>query len=136
MKGRDLHNNMITKKALSIGAISSNTNTDGDIIDTNGYKQVEFAILSGTLTDGAYTPAIFEGDDSGLSDGAATAAADLLGTVAGATFALTDDNVTKRIGYKGNKRYVRLRLVSTAVTTGGTLGAVAILSNPLVAPTP
>lgn len=43
-------------------------------------------------------------------------------------------NVTKRIGYKGKKRYVQCGVKSTA--TAGTLVSVtAVLHSPLVAPT-
>ncbi|MBX4992279.1 hypothetical protein ABID08_000709 [Rhizobium binae] len=129
MASRDLHNNLGVAVALNIGAISSNTTTNGAIIDTQGFESVEFVIQSGTLTDGSYAPTITEGDQANLSDGSATAAADLLGTAASATFAATDDNVAKKIGYKGGKRYIRLNIVSTGVTTGGTLGATAIKGN-------
>ncbi|KQV33138.1 MULTISPECIES: hypothetical protein [unclassified Rhizobium] len=126
MASKDSHNNLNFAVALNIGAISSNTTTNGAIIDTQGYESVEFVIQSGTLTDGGYAPTITEGDASDLTGGTATAAADLLGTLAGATFAATDDNVVKKIGYKGSKRYVRLNIVSTGVTTGGTLGATVV----------
>jgi len=126
MASRDIHNNLGAVVALNIGAISSNTTTNGAIVDTQGFEAVEFFIQSGTLTDGSYAPTVTEGNASDLSDGSATAAGDLLGTLAGATFAATDDNAVKKIGYKGGKRYVRLNIVSTGVTTGGTLGAVAV----------
>lgn len=131
---RDLHHNLNLTTALNTAAIGSNTTTNGAIIDTKGFSSLEFAIKSGTLTDGTYTPALTEGDASDLSDGTAVAAGDLLGTIAGATFAATDDNKVKKIGYTGGKRYVRLSLVTTGVTTGGTIGAIAIQGHPSFAP--
>lgn len=132
---QDLHNNVKVSKALAVTAISSSTNTDGEIIDTAGFKSCEFAILSGTLTDGTYTPAVLESDDSLMSGATATAADDLVGTVALATYTTgAPDNAVKKLGYKGNKRYVQLRLVSTAVTTGGTLAAVCVQGSPNYAP--
>lgn len=133
MASRDLHNNIEPKVALNSASISSDTTTNGNIIDTQGFESVEFLIVSGSITDGSYVPAITEGDDSSLSDGAAATA--LIGTAADATFASTDDNKVKRIGYKGIKRYVRLGLTSTSVTTGGSFSAVAVLGNPHDAPT-
>lgn len=135
MASRDLHNNVEPKVALNIAAISTNAATNGAIIDTSGFESVEFIVQSATITDGTYTPSLTEGDASDLTGGNAVATADLIGTVAGATFAATDDNVVKRIGYKGNKRYVRLTLTSAGVTTGGTLGAIAVLGHPHSAPT-
>lgn len=131
---RDLHNNIGVAAALNPQAIGSSTTTNGAIIDLAGFESVEFVIQSATLTDGTYTPSITEGDESDLSDGSAAAAADLLGTVADATFAASDDNAVKRIGYRGNKRYVRLNITSASVTTGGTLAAVAIKGHPRNAP--
>ncbi|BAI71476.1 hypothetical protein AZL_020380 [Azospirillum sp. B510] len=131
---RDLHNNLAPLVALNIGAIASNTTTNGAIIDTRGFNSLEFVIQSGTLTDGTYTPALIEGNASDLSDGSPVAADDLLGTVAAATFAATDDNKVKKLGYRGNKRFVRLSLVSAGASTGGTIGATAILGHPRNAP--
>jgi len=126
---KDLHNNVKTEVALDITAISSDTTTNGNIIDMQGYGSVEFIILSGTLTDGTYTPLIHEGDDSGLSDASAVADGDLLGTEAGAAFAASEDDSVKKVGYIGNKRYVRLSIVSASTTTGGTVSAVSVKGN-------
>lgn len=134
---KDLHSNLAVAVAKTIAAISSNTTTNGSIIDTDGYHSVEFSILSGALTDGSYAPKIEVGNESDLSD-AVTVSTDsekILGTVAGATFAATDDNAVKKIGVRADGyRYVRLSIVSTGVSTGGTLGAVALLGHPTIAP--
>jgi hypothetical protein len=124
---RDLHNNITVSNALDTQVISTNTTTVGDIIDTKGNSAVEFVIQSGTLTNGAFAVLIEEGDAANLSDAAAVADADLLGTESDAGFAATDDNTVTKIGYIGDQRYVRLSIVSTSVTSGGTLGAVAVL---------
>ncbi|MGK9199017.1 hypothetical protein [Sinorhizobium meliloti] len=134
MASKDLHNNIGVAVALNNGSIASNTTTNGVIIDTAGFESIEFVVQSGTITDGTYTPGITAGDASDLSDGATVAAPDLLGTNAGAQFVAADDNVAKKIGYKGGKRYVRLHVLSTGVTTGGTFSAVAIKGNARSAP--
>lgn len=123
----DLHNEATSRVGLVIGAITTNTTTSGAIIDTAHYESLEYYIQSGTLTDGTYTAQIWHGNDSGLSDAVQLTGEEVLGS---AVFALTDDNATKRIGYVGKKRYVQLRILSAAVTTGGTLGAVAVLGTP------
>ena len=137
MAKKDLKNSILEKVALNIQAISSDTTTDGAAIDTKGYQSVTFVLQSATLTDGTYTPVIEESDTGDFSgEENAVADADLLGTEAAAAFAAADDNEVRRIGYVGNKRYVRLTLVSTSTSTGGTLGAVAILGHPEVQETP
>lgn len=130
MPNHDLHNNVKTQIARNFAAITTDTTTAGSVIDLKGYGSCEFVIASGTLTDGAYAILIEDGDASNLSDAAAVADTYLLGTESAAGFAATDDNTVKKIGYVGSKRYVRLSIVSTSTTSGGTIGAVAVLGNP------
>lgn len=132
MSSFDLKNNVSVANALNIQAISSNTSIAGVSIDTKGFESVTFAIQSGTLTDGTYTPEVSESDDNSTF----TAVADdfLIGTEANAVLVATDDNKVKTIGYAGKKRYVKLTITSTGVTSGGTLGASVILGHPKSAP--
>lgn len=127
----DLHDNCEVANALDSSTISSDTTTNGEIIDTAAFHGLEFILKSGAITDGAYTVALTEGDDSGLSDGTAVSADDLLGSIA---FADTEDNVAKRIGYIGKKRYVRLSIVSTGTASGGIFDGVAVKYAPFHAP--
>ncbi len=125
--------------AFDIQAIGTDTTTNGDVIDTQGYEAVSFFFQTGTITDGDYTVLIQEGDESDLSDASAVADADLLpagtGQEADASFdADTGDNQVSKIGYRGTKRYVRFNVVSTNTSTGGTVGAIAILEYPDEAP--
>lgn len=129
----DLHNNVLQKAALDTTAISTNTTTAGAIIDTKGFESIEFVVQAGTLTDGAYTVKLEDGDDSGLSDAADVSSELVLGGLP--AFADTEDNAVKRVGSISKKRYQRLSIVSTGVTTGGTLSAVALLSHARSAPT-
>jgi hypothetical protein len=134
MSSIDLHSQIFCYNALSNATIATNTTTVGAIIDTAGYESCEFIIKSGTRTDGTYTPLIQDGDDSGLSDAAAVSDTFLVGTEAAA--AITASNALGRIGYVGKKRYVRLSIVSTSVTSGCTaFGAVAVLGNARTQPT-
>lgn len=131
MKLFDLHNNCEVANALDSQTISSDTTTNGEIVDVAGFHGIEFILKSGTVTDGAYTVTLTEGDDAALSDGATVAAADLLGSIA---FAAADDNVAKRVGYIGKKRYVRMNVVSTSTTSGGVFDGVAVKFSPNHAP--
>jgi hypothetical protein len=143
----DLHNYVKTYPALTIQTINSNTATNGAIIDTQYFESLELVILSGTITDGTYVPSIYESDDSGMAGATAITSDFLIGTtnvveptpsygttvvdpIGDATFTGADDNKTARIGVLNKKRYVRLTLTSTVVTTGGVLSAVAVLSHP------
>lgn len=121
----DLHNNIDTVPAFNTATVTSDSN--GLIIDTVEFFKVEFSVQSGTVTDGSYSWIIQEGAESDGSDMADVAADDILG--AGVTFAATDDNVAKRIGYRGKQRYVRIRVDETGASSGGTFTATAILAG-------
>lgn len=131
----DIHNEIYPTVALNTAAISSSTTTTGtNIIDTQGYGALEFVLNVAARTDGTYTIALEHGDNSALSDAAAPDATDILGTLAAT--AISTANTVKRVGYVGNKRYVRANVVSTSVTTGATVGVLAIRGRPTVAPAP
>lgn len=131
---KDLHNSVKVSRALSPAAITTgNATLNSEIIDTSGFASLEFLIAAGAITDGTFTPSIIEGDAADLSDGAAAAAGDLLGSAA--VIAATDDNAVRKIGYRGNKRYARLRLVQAGATTGGFVAAVAVQGHPGTHPT-
>ena len=127
----ELHHDTEQRTGLDITAISTDTTTAGEIIDTAGFEALEFYLISGTVTDGAYAVSLQHGDDASLSDAAAVSADETLGN---ADFAAADDDAAKRIGYIGKRRYVRLSIVSTSTSTGGTIGAVAVLGTPHHAP--
>lgn len=130
---KELHNNIDDRMALNPAAITTDTTTAGIIIDTAGYESLEFLIIAKTITDGAYALKLEEGDDSGLSDAADVAAADVLGVLTG--FVAADDNTVKRVGSIGKKRYQRLSIVSTSTTTGvDIMSAIALLGHPQHAP--
>lgn len=126
MASQDLKNNIHVTKALNIAAISSSTTTAGVEIDTAGYESVTFVIESGAYTDGTFTPLVQESDTSGSYSGS-VADADLIGTEADA--ALSAAHGRSLVGYNGKKRYVKLSIVSTSVSSGATVGATAILGH-------
>lgn len=138
---RDLHNNMRTKVTVAAVAIGANATKTGIVVDRQGYGGVEFVASYGsvTTTGSIVTLVVKEGDVTGTMTSVADAS--LLGTETLASLlaatprtAGTTKEVSKRIGYKGNKRYVSCDAVSTGVTSVGVVGINAILFEPSNAP--
>ncbi len=133
---KDSHNNFKVSRAISPVTVSNNTAQVGQIIDTQGYDSLEFLIAAGSLADldATYTVLVEEGDDSGLSDAAAVADTDLLGTEAEAGFDFSNDDEVRKIGYIGSKRYVRLTITPANNTANASLSAVAVQGHAVNAP--
>lgn len=134
---RDLHNNIHVKRAISPVSVADTTAQVGEIIDRQGYDSLEYLIAIGSVADAdaTFTVLLEEGDAANLSDAAAVADADLLGTEALAGFQFDDDNEVRKLGYKGNKRYTRLTITPVANASAALLSAVAVLGHPASAPT-
>lgn len=126
MASEDLRSNITVQNAFNTQTISSDTTTNGVIIDTAGYEGLTFVIKAGAVTAGDVTPLIQDGEDSGLSDAANVADDFLIGTEAAAQIDAANEVFT--IGYVGKKRYVRLSLVS-ANSANLVVGGEAILSD-------
>jgi hypothetical protein len=141
----DLHNNSRAQVVLAPRALATVAGSKtAKVIDRQGYGGVEFIFCYGaTSASTAAIPVIVkEGDVTGTLTSVAND--DLLGTEALAGIGLVartsgvGKNVTKRIGYKGNKRYVAayIGVVSAAVVTAANIfGISAILHSPEVGPT-
>ncbi|HEU4752058.1 MAG TPA: hypothetical protein VFU47_03040 [Armatimonadota bacterium] len=135
---RDLHNNIDVRRAISPVSVADNTAQVSQIIDRQGYEALEFAIATGSLgdADATFTVLVEDGDQANLSDAAAVADTDLLGTEAEAGFTFADDDKTRRIGYVGGKRYVRLTITPVNNAAAALISAVAILGCPAIRPVP
>jgi hypothetical protein len=142
MTTRNIHSKVRTAVGVAPVAIgTTGTGQVGKIIDRSGYGGVEFIIGYGTITATAavYTVTVKEGDVTGTMTSVADANLDGTETLAGLAAATTrtsgvSKNVTKRIGYVGNKRYVQCGVKST--TTAATpVSVVALLHSPELAPT-
>lgn len=130
----ELYHRVLQKAALNLQAITTNTTTVGAIIDTAGFESMTYIIQAKTITDGVYDIKLEEGDDSGLSDVAVVPTDQVLDALP--QFVAADDNAVKRVGVIGKKRYQRLSVVSTGVTTGvDSIGAVAVMGHAKVMPT-
>jgi len=133
----DLHNNINIKRVISPVSVADNTAQVGQIIDIQGYESLEYIIATGSLADAdaTFTALLEEGDAANLSDAAAVADAQLLGTEALASFTYADDDKVLKLGYKGFKRYTRLTITPAANASAALISAVAILGRPCIAPT-
>lgn len=136
----DLHNNLHFKSLFP--PIAAQTNSDSarvsNIIDTANYDSLELVLNNGTNTDANATFAVTlaESDDSGMSGSNAVAAADMIGTLALASFQFDDDTECRKLGYKGSKRYVQMTVTPTGNNSGDWfMSGIAIQGNPRKAPT-
>ena len=139
----DLHNNSRALRVISPVAVgTTGTGQTGKIIDRQGFGGLEFICAYGaiTATNAVFTVTVKEGDVTGTLTSVADT--DLLGTELLAGVAATTPrtsgvsrNVVKRVGYKGNKRYVQANIKST-ITAGTIISCDALLYSPSVMPTP
>lgn len=134
---RDLYNNLAIRRAISPVSVADNTAQVSQIIDRQGFDSLVFGIAIGSVADAdaTFTVLVEDGNDSGLSDAAAVADSELNGTEAAAGFQFDDDNETRKIGYVGNKRYVRLTITPASNASAALLSAVAILGHASLQPT-
>jgi len=133
----ELHETVKALRSISPVAVgTTGTGQTGKVVDRMGYGGVEFIVDYGTITatNATLTPTIKEGDVTGTMTSVADS--DLLGTeaLAGITATATrtsgvSKNVSKRVGYKGKKRYVSCSIKST-VTAGTLISATALMFNP------
>lgn len=137
MPVRDLFNNITPKYGANVTTTSDNTAVVSSIVDTLGYESATYVIITGTLVDAdaVFTVTVDEGNVSNLSDASAVAAADLLGTTALASFTFAADLACFKIGYVGNKRYVRVTVTPTNNTGSNPIAGVWIMGHPALKPT-
>lgn len=118
-----------SEHGLALSAtLSGTTKAEGDWIDMQGWESLTFSVSTGTVTDAGaaagFSFQVEEGDDT--TDAGATAVADddLIGAESDLTVTADtdDDKFIGTIGYRGDKRYVRM----TAVGTTGTDAAVTV----------
>lgn len=117
---RDYLNHIHTVRAVApAAAVADNTPWVSQIIDVAGFEGLVFLILLGALADADVTFAVTmeHGNDSGLADTSAVPASQITGSLALAGFRFDDDNETRKVGYVGSKRYVRLTI--TPANNGG-----------------
>lgn len=138
---RDLYHGIKRVRSISPVAIgTTGTGKTGAIVDRAGFQSVTFEFDYGTMTatGGTIVPTVFHGDVTGTMTSIADS--DLIGTESAAGIPQAtprtsgvNKNVSKSLGYKGVKRYVQCKLVST-VTAAPPVAATVLLGNPHNAP--
>lgn len=127
MPTRDGFSDKLVLEALASTAISTDTTTVGNIIDTADFDMgVAFFVDVTAYTDGTYTIFLEESDDSGMS-GAVTVADEKFIPETGPV-AITAATVA---GFAGNGvfstlRFIRFNIVSTSTSTGATMNAIVV----------
>lgn len=134
---RDLANHLSVKRAISPVSISDNSPLVSQIVDLSGFDKAMFAIVTGSIADAdaTFTVLVQHGNDPALSDAADVPDSQLTGTEAAAGFKFDSDDQTRKIGYVGPKRYLRLTITPANNTGAALISAVAILSGSRYTPT-
>lgn len=132
---KDMHSNIKVITAITPAAVGTSGAAGGKLsaaIDRRGYESAEFVFNYSTTanTGDTITPIVYESDTATSAGFTAVADADLIGTEAALTLPAAG---ASKIGYRGNKRYIGIRLYGTGHATG-TVAAIAILGNPSIAP--
>ena len=120
----DLHDNVKMVRAYSPQAATTDTTPIvTQIVDRADFATLEFGIAIGAAGTGCTAAvSLEEGNDSALADTAVPATSVLLGTLAAAGFTTANGaNATRKIGYIGSKRYVRL-----TITPAGNSGSLYV----------
>ncbi len=136
---RDMSDNIKATRAYSPVASAGTGDTPlvSEIADLQGFDSCTLLILTGTLADAGatFTVLIEDGDASDLvADGGAVVDAQLIGTEAAASFSQADDNKVLKIGYVGNKRYVRATITPSGNAAAAPITAVWVLGHASVGP--
>jgi hypothetical protein len=140
---RDLIHELKAVPFIPAVSPADNTPIVSAIIDLQGFDSIAFYILTGSLADAdaTFTTLLEEGDDPALADHAAVADIDMLSDVRGAapeasaSFTFAADNSVFRLGYIGNKRYVRMTITPGANTGLAFIAALAVKGDPASMPT-
>lgn len=143
---RSLNDRIVTRHHFAKTLTTTETPAAG--VDVKGMRQAEVMVSVGTMTNVANSPQPSwafklqhsDAAGSGFADVADTDVAQSSGnndTIASGVFATVDaaaeDDKTYRIGYVGNKQY--LRVVATAANTpGATPVSVVVIGEAMLAP--
>lgn len=105
----DIYNNSLSKIALAPVALSSDTTTQGLIIDTQGMESGKIILSTGIVTTGDITiEEINESDADDMTDETVIPDIRLRGTIT----VLDGTNESNEIGFWCTKRYVRLEVTT------------------------
>jgi len=134
MSVKDIKSQLQSNVAF-IGEVTSDVVTNGAIIDNADYDLgIMFIVQAVAYTDGTYNFAIEESDDSGMAGRTMVPADKIIGDITSLEIdaANTSGDLLGSVGVFSNKRYLRMIVVSTGVTTGATISAVVVQSGEIV----
>jgi hypothetical protein len=134
---RDLANNLTLKRALSPQAArTDNTAIVSEILDCRDLDAAMLAIMIGANTDTnvTFTVLLEESDASNMANQNAVADADMNGTELLAGFQFDDDNECRKLGYTGNKRYIRATITPVGNDSGNIFLSALWVCKPLRVP--
>lgn len=131
---KDLHSNIKVVHCITpaaVGTTGAANGTTSSHLDRQGYESVEFVFSSGTTgtTGDTITPVVFECATTGGTF-TSVASADLIGAETALTLTAAK---TGKVGYRGNKRYLKLRLYGVGTATA-IVSATAVMGHPSMAP--
>lgn len=126
------------KPVASLGPATLTANTDGSVVDTFGFDNLQAVISAGTIdthdTDETYAVKLQEGAADDGSD---------MADVTGASVTVTESNQIKTIGVVGLGTGIRKRYVRLVLTVGGTTPSIDLagsfnlgrgVENPVIVP--
>jgi hypothetical protein len=111
--------------------VSDNTAQVSSWLDRRGFELVEFVIAIGNLQDSDMTAGVLI-EEADQADGTGAAAVDdlqLVGTEADAGFGAANDNQTRRVGYAGRRRFVRISISPANNASAAPMCCVALLGK-------
>jgi len=120
-------NTLDNKVAIPAQNVSANGTVSGVVIDTQDAESINFAVQVGAATDGSFAAEIYESDDAGMAGATKIDAANVEGNgYDEAVAAAANEVYSFQIARTMSKRYVRLDLVVTGVSTGFDAAALCI----------
>lgn len=125
------------KQVVHLGnlSLSGTTPAASAWVDVRGFDACTLVLVNNTITDAGtadgFTATVQHSDTTAAADAAAIVAADSVnGSIdIDVTSDTADDSVAGGIGYRGNKRYVRMNVVGTTGTNAD-VSVVAVLNKP------
>ena len=134
---RDMMNKIAARTAYApAAAVLDGTAQVSTVVDLQGFDSAVLLLVTGTLTDAdaVWSVLLQESDDGVVFTDVADA--DLNGTELLAGFTFADDGETRKLGYNGNRRYLRATVDDTTANTGNLfLAGIWLLGNSARQPT-
>jgi hypothetical protein len=118
---RDLRSQI--NAALSLNPAARTATANGSSVDLQGFGSAALFVLFGTWTDGTHTPSLQDSDDGTTFTNVATVDMDGAFT---AVSSAGGNGTVQRVGYLGNRRFLRIVMTITGATTGAVSSAIVV----------